>query len=416
MAGFDPIDLGSVADDRTGDDFRAGGTKINTMLSELFDLGIDRLVVANKLSDFPVPVAGIILLLNKTEYLCGNDIDFGTNRIVMGAGSVLSGVDNAVITLSRTGAGDFITALNVQFKVKNLTLSTPSGRCFNQSDNTDTIFRVVDCIVVAANFGIFNSASGTIARFTNVSTGPISAGGCLITGSWGIWLWEVSAVNLLAGDWFDIGVATFQSFIADTIIISLASGSNFLKGTTGSANIKAGGIGQIRTILNTGLGSLLDTISINDALWEFFHNPNIPDTRPDALMSMQSNATVTTGSGAGYTLVAGTWVNQGSSQYEFTAAGRFTYKGGKPSKVPLTYSLSAEPVSGNAKIMAFQFSINGVLEPDSKRTGSADAGKPANITMVWQNSFETDDFVEIFVTNDTDSIDVLVSSSIGRID
>ncbi len=29
MAGFDPIDLGSVADDRTGDDFRAGGTKIN---------------------------------------------------------------------------------------------------------------------------------------------------------------------------------------------------------------------------------------------------------------------------------------------------------------------------------------------------------------------------------------------------
>lgn len=409
------INIGT-ADAKAGDTLFDALTKTQSNFNELFDLGLDNLIPVNDLSGFPAPIGGVITLLGGKEYKCGADIDLGTNRIVMGSGTVLSGIDNAVVTLSRAGTGDLITALNVAWKVKGLTLSTSSGSIFNQSDNTGTIFRVVDCVFSAASFGVFNSSSDSIARFTNVS-GAVSSSGSAINGSWSIWLWEVSSVTISLGNWFDIGIATFQAFIADTIVISLAAGANFLKGTAGSANIKPGGIGQVRTILNTGLGTLLDTITIDDALWEFFHNPNIQDTRPDALMSMQGNATNTVISGLGvYALVAGTWVNKGTSQYGFTSAGRLDYQGGKNSKVPLTYSLSAEPVSGNAKIMAFQFAINGVLIPDSKRTGSADAGKPANITMVWQNSFSTNDYVEIFVTNDTDGIHVLVSSAIGRID
>ena len=65
----------------------------------------------------------------------------------------------------------------------------------------------------------------------------------------------------------------------------------------------------------SGAGSLLDGITVDDEKWQFDLNDDIADSRPDALMSMQGNATVTTIAVAGTPVkVAGTWVVEADSQ------------------------------------------------------------------------------------------------------
>jgi hypothetical protein len=415
---LDLLNLGTAANDRTGDTWRAGGEKINAMFTDLFGLSIDRRIVINQLSDFPAAAAGVITLAPNTQYLIANDVNLGTDRLVMASNTSVSGIESIVVTLSYTGTGDMFTILNTRSRISQLSISCVSGRVVNLSDNTDTIFRMNDVSVACDRFGLFNSsgANGTTMRFTNVSPSSITTSGLTFLGGWNTLLWEISAANILAGIFFNLGTATFSAFISNTVLVNVSAGATFLSGATGSANINSGGIGQVISTLSSGAGTLLAGITTADARWEFLHNDDIKDTRPDALMSMQGNATVTTIAVSGtYVLVAGTWVDEGSSQFTFTSGGRLTYIGGKDARLPIDFSCSAEPVSGNAKTMAFQLALNGTVIPASKRTGSADAGKPAAVAIPWQVTFTTGDFVEIFVTNDTDAIDVLVSSAVGRV-
>ena len=48
---IDLLNLGTVANDRTGDTWRAGGTKINSMMTELYSEILDTLVVVKQASD-----------------------------------------------------------------------------------------------------------------------------------------------------------------------------------------------------------------------------------------------------------------------------------------------------------------------------------------------------------------------------
>jgi len=405
-------------DGGTGDTYFDAFTKTQANFDELFAINITKRILINELSDFPTPVAGVITLAANTQYFIGNDVNLTTNRLVMGSNTAVSGIESIVVTLTYTGTGDMFTVLNNRVRINNLSISCTTGRVLNFSDNTDTIFRMNDCSVSCDRFGVFNSsgAIGTTARFTNVSPSTISTGGSVILGGWNTWLWEVSAANLVGGSFYDLGTATFNAFISNTVLADLSAGTTFLTGAAGSANINTDGIGQVVSTLSSGAGSLLSGITTSDARWEFFGNTNILNTRPDALLSMQANATATVIAFSGtYVLVAGTWVVNSTSQFTGTAAGRSTYNGGKDTRVPISYSCSVEPVSGTNKLISIQVAKNGTVIGDSKRTVKADSGSPISIGVPWQETFSTGDFVEIFITNDTDAINVLVSSAIGRI-
>jgi hypothetical protein len=215
---------------------------------------------------------------------------------------------------------------------------------------------------------------------------------------------------------FNLGTATFNQISISQPTYAISSGAFFLAGAIGSANINTGGRGVITLGGFTGAGTILSGITIGDALWEFHHNDDIQDTRPDALLSMQANATVTIIVTSGiYVKVAGLWSDFGKSQFNVTTDGRATYVGGKSARLPITFSLTSEPVSGNAKKISYKVAINGIIIDGSKRSGSSDAGFPTSVTIPWQYTFNTGDYVEIFATNDTDSIDILCSSAVARI-
>jgi hypothetical protein len=180
--------------------------------------------------------------------------------------------------------------------------------------------------------------------------------------------------------------------------------------------MESGRIGVISNSFIGGDGTALNNISNDDDSWQFLLNDNIGDTHPDGLLSMQGNATNTTIGSAGVgVLAAGTWVVEFDSQGTGTTAGRFTYSGVRPVHLPLTAAITIEPTTGGSQVMGAMIAINGVAVANSLRTGTASSGNPTSITIPWQAIFSSTDYVEVFVTNEDTTNDVLVSSATFRI-
>lgn len=375
-------------------------------------------VPVNFLSDFPAPVSGVITLADDTQYLIGNNVSLGINELVMGDNCSVSGIESIVVTLTYTGTADMFTITNKRARISNLSISCASGRVINFSDNTDTIFRMNDCSISCAVFGLFNSSgtNGTTARFTTVSPSAITSGGCTITGGWNTWLWEISAVNMSGGTLFNFGTATFDAIALDFILANLAAGTTLISGAASSANINTGGTAIITRMLTSGAGTILSGVTVDDALWDFFHSNEIADTRPDGLLSMQANATATVIAADGApVLIAGTWVVERVSQFTGTTAGRLTYNGGKNATLPDTGAFTVEPVSGGAVNISIELALNGAVVPNSKRTANTSAGNPISIPVPWQEVLSTGDFLEWFVTNEDTAVNILVSSGTSRV-
>ncbi len=367
-------------------------------------------------SDFPAPSAGVITLVADTQYLLVQDITT-SNRFVMQELTTVTGTESLNITFAYTGTGDMFTGVNVANRISHLTIDCPNGRILNWSTNVSRLFRMNDITIKSCDkIAIMNSVGGVaICRFTNVSPAEVTTDGIELTGDWNTFLHEVSAATINGGAYFNLGTATFDAFIVDLPLVNLAGGTNLISGASGSANINTGGIGLVTRALTSGAGVPLSGVSVDDALWHFQNNDDIADTRADGLLSMQSNAVNTVISVQGTpVLVAGTWVIESTSQMTGTTAGKLTYNGGKEARLPITASVTIEPVSGGTITVSACIAINGSVIVNSKREASASPGGAASITVPWQENFSTTDTVEIFVANESSTVDLLVSSAIHR--
>lgn len=406
-----------TADAKQGDNLFDAFTKTQANFTELFSTNIfTKQVLVNSLSDLPAAAAGVITLAANTKYLFANDVDFSSDRLVFADRTVIAGIESLVITLTYIGTGDFFTMTNTVNRVDNMTISAPNGRIFNWSSTSGLELRVTDVQCSSARFGIF-TGSNSILRFSFISP-SFTADGLEFSGSFLSVLWEVSGANVQAGAFFKLGAATFNSIIVDKVLMTLAAGATFLSGLAGSANISSGGLGTILITRISGAGTTLSGVSTDDALWEFFHNDEIQDTRPDALLSLQLNAVaeIITVAGTPVKVIGNNdWVDERSSQSTNDNTGRSTYDGGKPIVVPITMRASIEPVSGTNKTISLFIALNGSVIPGSTATVNVGSGDPKSVTVIWQEEALPGDFVELFISNDSDTIDVLVSSAVIRI-
>ena len=376
-------------------------------------------VIVNALSDLPTPVASEITLLASTQYLIGNDITLGANRVVMSQDSVFSGIDENVITVTYTGTGTMFTAVNVDCRIKAISATSTSGTFL---DASNTVGNEGTSNVIIDNVDIQTSVIGNIANLNILGVfrcafNSVSTSGWSFTGALGnaVTMNDCTIIQG-AGSFIDLGVATFLSFDINNYLMIGSVGTTFLSGAAASANIRAGGLGRVIRGRDLGSETVLSGITVDDALWEFFLNDSIPNSRPDGLLSLQNNATPTTISVAATpVLVAGAWAIERASQFTGTAAGRLTYNGAKDVTVPITASLTVEPVSGGSIDISIEIAINGVVASGSKRVGNASSGNPTSITVPWQEVLSSTDFIEVFVANEDGTGNVLVSSAILRI-
>lgn len=376
-------------------------------------VALPKQVLVGSVSDLPAPSAGDITLEADTDYLFTGDVSIGTDRIILSDNTVITAIDSAIATLTYTGTGTMFTSTGNSNKITRITLACPSGTMFNIDGQGTGIFQLFDMTIgVVKTIGTWTALSSQI---TNVAFGSITTDGMLFTGSHGIFLASGNIMNLVAGTLFDLGTATFDGFSFTSSFPNIASGATMISGATGSANVNTGGFATLQDILMIGAGTALSGISADDTQWQFVINSTIADTMPHALISFNTPTTTTAAQNTP-TLIVGTWTDEDTSQFTNTAAGRMTYNGVKDITVAISIATSIEAASGSNKNITVYLALNGTEIVNSGSPNRVSSNDPKNTSVMWELDIVMDDFVEVFIENNTDGIGLTVNKSSMRID
>ena len=411
---YQPVIIGT-ANAKLGDTLFDSFTKTNANFVELYAVAtLTRRVIVNTIADLPAAVGGVITLAANTLYVQADDVAFSTSRLVFGANTVYSGLDSLVVTASYTGTLPFFTFTNTSGSVKNLNIVHPNSPLFSFTDSGTNVLRVVDVAYSGASIGTFGG-NGSSVRFTNFS-GSTTSNGMLLVGDWKAFLFQPALSSIAAGTFIDLGTATFDSISVNETTLDYPAGAFFMSGEPNSGNMNAGGLATVSKTRLTGSGTPLEQITPDDAQFSFDHNDSIRDSRSDGLLYIQGNTVASTIASANTpVLAAGVWTVGPTGQFTGTTGGRLTYIADKDARLPITVSVSVAPTLSTGIAMSVYIAINGTIVAGSRSRGTGSAGLPDSITIPWQHTFSTNDYVEAFVENNTNATDILLSSGVARV-
>lgn len=421
---FDPINLGAAVNDRTGDDWRSGGTKINTMFGELFTV-VDAvgIVFITEESDFPTQDATTITLEANTQYSVSQSFSTAKNFICENGSSFTCGSIDASL-VSFTGTGAMFSGTDADFYIHDAHIDPGIG---NEAYNfTDTIggkkkfLHVFTQVDNCARFGTFTNMLNVQIENSN---SPNADDGVVFVGTSGVIFSFTKFALTSTSSGFkgvDLGSATATVIEFSNLFFAAPAGAFGISGLANNGNVPAGRLGMVSSCEFLGGMTDLENITSDDVRWIFKNNNPTSDTQPDGLVSLSNNAVATTISatstdGSNSVLVAGTWVEQQASHFTTTAAGRITYIGDKDIKVPIDAVVSFEPVSGTNKDIALYIALNGTAISETGLPRRTDSGNPGAVPAIWQLTLSTNDYLELFVENQTDTTNILVNSGVLRV-
>lgn len=181
------------------------------------------------------------------------------------------------------------------------------------------------------------------------------------------------------------------------------------------------GVDSINLIGNTLEGTLdgaifaagsldLDTVK----LYSSSNNGLLANTTPDALASMRGNTTATVIAAANTPVkVAGSFTDESSQHFTIASDGRITYNGIRDITIPIDAAITAISENGTDDI-ALYFAKNGTVIANSGGDAEIQAVDPTRLSILWQLSFSTNDYFELFVENQTDTSNITIQNAVIR--
>lgn len=125
---------------------------------------------------------------------------------------------------------------------------------------------------------------------------------------------------------------------------------------------------------------------------------------------MQGNATATViASTSTPVKVGGTWTTDITSSFTATTGGRLTYTGTETQVVRIDCALTLSPVSGANQHISAYIAKNGSVVTASRQETHVSNGTDMNMSVCWQSSLATNDYIEVFVQNGTAVNNITVS-------
>lgn len=398
-------------------------------LSEIDDADAPaRRVVVNSKADFPAPVAGVITLAANTVYLLGDDINLGTDRIVLGANTAVMGIDRDNVLITYTGTSPMFTASAVSVLLDNFRATHSNSKLlsFSDSGTGGNIIGICDVfsLVSAGWLEVTTSATvGTGILLENSGAFNCTGDAVVTTGNPTFLRSMNTSFTMTGGFAYDLGTSVFDSIRINAngvFIIDAAAG--FLKGAAASANLASGSLATVTDcrIGNMGAGTLLSGIAQTDVRWRFFENTDIIDTRPDALASFNGNAVATPiaagdGDAGNPKRVVATWAASRLAQFTLDTAGRLTFTGEVDTVLPITINTSAVMASGTGSDIKFYIALNGTAITDSQAFLKIDNTDVRSASTIWQHTFTNGDYIELFVSNESSTANVIVDTAVMRI-
>lgn len=132
-------------------------------------------------------------------------------------------------------------------------------------------------------------------------------------------------------------------------------------------------------------------------------------------VSMQANATATTIADTSTpVLVAGTWTPGTSTGFTASTAGRLTCTTSTTHTYNVAASICAAPASGSDQQISMYLAKNGAVIAESRMQADISSTAAANIATSWPVELAANDYVEIYVQNESATNNVLVSRAILR--
>lgn len=374
-------------------------------------------VIVSKLSDFPAAIDGVITLADNIVYNLINDVAT-TNRFVMGSNTVIRNTDPYSSTLTYTGTGAMFTTTNGTQSIHEISLDCPNGTLFDTTGNTtgNLLMRWVR-IISLANFGVITKPIvGIYNVFIQLLTGSGITFGTQTDARTVIENFTVVSATDATLDLIDLGTATFDVFSLNGVqVLTSVSGQTFLKGAAGGNNITGGNIGFVSRTQIEGDMVGLDTVSVNDAGWDFTDNNIIPDTRPNALLSLDAGADTTISVAGTAYQVAGAFTSASAQLYTVSGAGLVTYNGRRDKFATIDVTISFEPASGINKDLFLQIAKNNTVIGVTKINRTSSSGSSAVVSLDWALTLSTGDTVAIYVGNDTDTTNITVHQMLLRV-
>lgn len=368
-------------------------------------------VIVNEEADFPTPVLGVITLEDDKSYFITNDITTA-NRFVLGSNTVVEGEDGTLITLTYSGSGTMFTSVDNSNKIRDIICSCTSGT-----------FLDVSCSVGGSIFQILNSRVNcdTIGTVDGVSTvlfdmvaWAVTTDGITFQNALSLIAFTQNIGTISAGTFVDLGTCTTDGFTFINSQGTLSAGATFLSGAASSANINAGGLA---TVLNTralGSGTALNGITTKDTLWEFFGNNGIDDSRTDCLL-YNNGTTVTIAAANTPVQIGATWTEVSVSRFTTAADGTVTYVG-KGDSVTFNATISATVTGTGPHDSTFYWAVNGSTVAASSVPGKLDNADAGNLSLLWAGDLSTNDTVSVWVENNDNNEDIVITKAVIRID
>jgi hypothetical protein len=367
-------------------------------------------VIVNTKADFPAAVAGVVTLEDDACYLLTDIIDMAGDRIVCGANNTLEGASANTCGLLFSGGGSstWITGTS-SLSLRYLQLTANTGTLFSlDSDVTHVLLwegiRILDTPTI-----------GTVRDYQNA-------------------VWKDQIISNSANLTLD---GTFASFVAETALfdgrsgqttITVPSTATFLRrfrmlytafqvdaGETGINFSSSATVPNESYILDNvsfaGAGTYLTGITYTSNKALFFNCTGITNTNAVTQYTMTGNATATViGSAGTFVKVAGTTTEVASVTQKFSNAttNRSVYTGAFPGSFLVT--VFASMTSGNNQNLRMRVAVNGTtIAASNALFQTSGSGAASNIGTQVMVSLSTNDYVEVFVTNDTAANNIAVS-------
>lgn len=416
------INIGTVANDRTGDTWRDAFDKTNDNFDELYTSGgLTNVVKVNSLADFPDPVSGVIELVPspgaEIVYLIGSvDVDVGANRFTVTGGEVvIRGMHRTASKITSSTTGTMFTCAGSAFFQEFVIIDCPNAKFVDFSGDGLRSFAnnnliVLNCDTLGTIAGSFTSS------FRTMSVVDTQSGGFLWTGTANS---QINMSNCLAISWagtlFDLGTATFDiiELSTDNRFIS-PSGTTILSGMAASGNFTASGRGLVNGNIFNGIGAALNGIDTLDLKWQFkaniFVDGTTQNSRQLADAFLTSSETVTIADIGVYVAVGGSnWASDIADRFTVSAGGLATYIGLNTIDVEVSIVSTVEKVGGGADKIGSKIALNGTVQ--EKTIGVTENATATGLSSIGLFVLSTGDTLQLFVGNEDSTANIIVSQS-----
>jgi len=375
--------------------------------------------VINSESDFPAPIAGVITGEDNVVYIIGAGLS-SSNRFIPGLNNVITSNNSQSPEWEYTGTGNMFTMNDTNVTFRNIRVSCPNAQVIEHTATIDGIVCLIDNMIITsclkvATFDNLNAVS--IKNWASGSPGQ----GITVLGS-GFWrIFDISTLLFLTSSatfvGIDLGTSVHDSININDFTVDGVPGSIGISGAPNSDNLKVNSVGRVTNSNFLNGVTSISGLTLEDIRWVYTSNSPLPDSKSDALISTELNALETTIATINTPVkMNAVWSAVVLSHFTSDGTGTLTYVGERDERLPMDASVNLLMASGGSdKQVSAYMVINGSVLTETKEGGIATSTKIVSLNMIWQYTFTTGDTLDIFLENNSDTVNIIGQKGTLRI-